>query len=318
MSDIIEFDSDKTKYHNYTEFLERCRSSREYKGVYCISIIIKGISYYCAVVIYKTFASISFLHTNECYIASRHLEYIPNPIDKVNTRVFLKIFLFMDGSLPSSSLTTKINIQPLPDPTSDRTLTSLETIIYIRCLFYRMLNIEKYNISDVAHASCDDDKDKINRYFLFVYRLFVPRKNGSFYGARELSIYYRFYRHIYNESSDKLDFDKLQEIIEILRKMDTLNATFTHFNSADKTCSEAITRLHTINDTISNPAFQYYQILYDFRYYCVYNKDCIYYPNDPKKNGGSRKNKRVQIVKKILRTTKNRTRNTRSRVSRNH
>ena len=306
LNEINKFYPDETQYRNYTEFLKECRSSHQSKGYYCISIIIKGISYYCAVAIRDTYASISFLNTNKYVID--------------DTSVFLRIYLFMDGRLPSSSLTTKINdIQKLPDPTSGRTLTYLETIIYIRCLFYRMLNIEKYSISDVAQASCDDDKDRINRYLLFVYRLFVPRKNGSFYNARELSIYYRFYRHIYNEKSgDVLDFDKLQEIIEILRKMDTLNATFTHFNSADKTCSEAITRLHTIEDTIRSPAFQYYQILYDFRDYCVYNKDCIYYPNDPKKNGGSRKNKRVQIVKKILRTTKNRTRNTRSRVSRNH
>jgi hypothetical protein len=303
LEDINKFYPDKTQYRNYNDFLIGCRSSLQSKeGFYCIIIIIKDISYYCAVKIHDTFASISFLNTNKYVIDDKS--------------VFLTILLFMDDSLPNSSLTTKINnIQPLPHPTSGQPLTSLETIIYIRCLFYRMLNIKKYSISDEAHVSCDDDKYKTKPYFLFVYRLFVPRKDRSFYSARELSIYYRFYRHIYNEKSgDELDFDKLQEIIEILRTM----YTFEHFNSTDDTCSEAIKRLHTIKDTISSFAFQYYQILYDFRNYCVDNKDCIYYPNDPKKNGGSRKNKRVQIVKKILRTTKNRTRNTRSRVSRNH
>ena len=54
-------------------------------------------------------------------------------------------------------LKTTIEFAQIPDPIkSHKKLPKLETIIYLRCFFYRMIEVTFYRIQDVANGTCEN------------------------------------------------------------------------------------------------------------------------------------------------------------------
>ena len=81
------------------------------------------------------------------------------------------------------------------------TLTPLDTTFYLRTFFYRMIQIDTFNITDVAIVSCGD-KDKIE-YKALLYRLFAT--DTPLY---DLSIYSKYFTKITLDNKKGLDLQK--------------------------------------------------------------------------------------------------------------
>jgi len=179
-----------------------------------------------------------------------------------NSTPFLSLCFDGDGLIQITGLKFK----------TIESLTPLDTTFYLRTFFYRMVQIETFNIFDNAIVTCKnkdkedkEDKDK-TEYRALLYRLFATNKP-----LYELSIYYKYFTKItFYLNVDRLDLEDL--LLKYRSDHDF------HKNFMDKPdCSEKAKLLNELFDTLrTTPEFQtFYNILSHFS---VETKDSIYYP----------------------------------------
>jgi hypothetical protein len=123
------------------------------------------------------------------------------------------VFFLSENSTPFLSLCfdgdVLIQITGLKFKTIE-SLTPLDTTFYLLTFFYRMIQIETFDIFDNAIVTCKnkdkedkEDKDK-TKYRALLYRLFATNKP-----LYELSIYYKYFTKITLDNKKGLDLQKL-------------------------------------------------------------------------------------------------------------
>jgi hypothetical protein len=251
-------------------------------------------------------------HSYICTINVDINQYTLNIMGESANDIFLILdFYFKDNSI-TSFVTTHVTFKQIIHPTSKQTLSKLESIIYIRCLFLRMISVKIYEISDSAIAVC---KDTRKDYKLLLYRIFV-KKSGSFVNAQNLSIYYKFFNKKYNYNkkyvlSEELNFEKLQQYLDTLREQTKYVDTLTEIaNKGDKSCTELSTQLQIIQDELFQDISLksiLTEIFMKYGKFIVNNEDCIYYPKQTRnKNaaGGKRSHKKKNKKRKTRKNIK--------------
>jgi hypothetical protein len=180
------------------------------------------------------------------------------------------VFFLSENSTPFLSLCfdgdVLIQITGLTFKTIE-SLTPLDTTFYLLTFFYRMIQIETFDIFDNAIVTCKnkdkEDKDK-TKYRALLYRLFATNKPLD-----ELSIYYKYFTEI------RLDMNhlKFKKLLKEYRSVYKIPEDF--MDKPD--CSEKAKLLNELFDTLrTTPEFQtFYEILSHFS---VETKDSIYYP----------------------------------------
>ena len=145
------------------------------------------------------------------------------------------------------------------------TLTPLDTTFYLRTFFYRMIQIDTINITDVATVSCGD-KDKIE-YYALAYRLFAT--DTPLY---DLSIYSKYFTKITLDDNEKgLDLQKL------LTEYRAVYSSFPKDFMDKSDCPEKASLLNDLFDALMR--VEKFENFYNaLQFFYVKIKDSIYYP----------------------------------------
>jgi hypothetical protein len=207
---------------------------------------------------------------------------VGNLLDPFNTEIIM--YLVLANDVGDSALTTQIDFNTING------MRPLETIVYMRCLFYWMIQQEWYNIEDAAKGSCDGNKTA--SYPLFMYRALTPKENGQLCKVSELSIYYRYFRHYYftdyyETPRERINLDD-PKYAELLASARDKYADYVPFarNAAD--CVKRAKELRDLRMLLYRPLYTDHPltILYnEIGKFLVKNQECIYYPKtSPKKS----------------------------------
>jgi hypothetical protein len=289
-------------------FLEKCKQSYPIgPNTYCIILKIDDIEYYCTIRIKPSHSRsnnsskhnhfiLTFMNTDVC--ADDAMENIMN---KTNKTIFMRLTAY-DNIGQKSFLLTQVDFKTLSDPNNRKTpLTKLQTLIYLRCLFYRMVGITYYFINDQADGRCNA---KPNRdYKLFVYRLYnVNEDDQQFtFNIEKISIYYYFFNSIIYLFPDKItENTSISDVSTLIRTnlarlpVDSdIRADFERMRASPYTidgisiidyikrlkrdapdCNEIAKKMSRIYLHL----YTHYPIFSILTYFYVNNKDCIYYP----------------------------------------
>jgi len=265
-----------------SDFFEICRQSLKLgRELYCVILAFKGASYHCTVLLNHNGHPGEFLIY--FYNTNRPTGDMPNILDDDNKISFM--YLSVDYKMGDSAITTRVDFRPING------LKKLESIIYIRCLFYWMIRHESYTITDAACGLCDGNKD--TEYPLLLYRILNPRENGSMCHVNEISIYYQYFRkHYYDFNTatavqgELIDFNK-PEYAEYLAKMRSMNfdlrdgrgpKPYEPFKRSDGNCAMHAERLNALKNILFFTETPYRKLHRDLGRFNVNNHDCIYYP----------------------------------------
>jgi hypothetical protein len=181
------------------------------------------------------------------------------------------------------------------------TLTPLDTIFYLRTFFYRMIQIDTFNITDVATVSCGD-KDKIE-YKALLYRLFAT--DTPLY---DLSIYSKYftkitldkdyedldlqklltkYRSVYSsfpkdfmdipDCPEEEDLEDLQNLQKLVTKYRSIYTSFPKDFMDKPDCPEKARLLNDLFDTLTGVK-EFRKFYNALQIFSVKTKDSIYYP----------------------------------------
>ena len=214
----------------FTEFIEECKKSKKTtvintkeKVMYCIIISINDIDYFCSVFLIKHNDSfiIHFTNTNTC---SENMPF--NVFNFKTTNVFLTLECSQLYGGISSKLATRIEFEQQLH--NKMKLTKLDSLIYIRCVFYRMIGVTMYSIVDSTYDFCKHDSNN-NNYAFFISRLYETKTSINQnvppmfkYKIKDLSIYYKYFNYkIYIERDSEKNKEFLQETkIDLSRNED--------------------------------------------------------------------------------------------------
>ena len=281
---LKEFNIEQDHY-SYKQFIDLCKESFQLgEDHYCIKITTnQDISYHCSVQLYKVYFVIYFLNTDACYDGEAG-SFPTNPLlTHRNKSTFLYLTVFGFDNPASSSITTRITFPTLHH--DGKALTPLETIIYIRCYFYRMVSVTQYRTSDAANGVCT--KGGMN-YLLFIYRLFQNDKVVDAEFVRTLSIYYKYFRKIYNdETKEEIKYDDPEVLgkIEAIRALtynfgrgpELLVDHFATFTRTSENCDHFAKQLETVHATLDTTNQLYAETIALLTNFIVHPEDCIYY-----------------------------------------
>ena len=261
-------------------FLDICKSSLELaNNMYAIVLVFSDVSFHCTVWIGPggdpDCFHIYFYNTN------KPTKNVGNVLDPFNEEIFM--YLVVANGVGDSAITTLIPFNTV------KGMRPLETVIYMRCLFYWMIEQEWYTIEDAAKGSCDVKKAS---YPLFMYRTLTPKDNGQLYKVSELSIYYRYFAHQYfideHETPRQrinLDDPKYAAYLQAIRDK---YADYVPFARNTPDCAKRAKELsdEDMRSTLHKNKNQAYTLLYkEIGKFLVRNQECIYYPkSSPKKS----------------------------------
>jgi hypothetical protein len=324
-------------------FLEQCKQSHCIAlNTYCIILKTDNVEYYCTIHIKPSHSAsnnyskhnhfiLTFMNTDVCTDGG-----MQNIMNKTNKTIFMRLTSY-DNIGQKSFLLTHVDFKMIPDP-NDRTksLTKLQTLICLQCLFYRMISITYYFINDQADGRCNTTPNR--EYKLFTYRLYnVNEDNQQFtFNIEKISIYYHFFNSIIYllpgkitentsisnastlirtnlaqlaaDSDIRTDFERMRaspytiDGISIIDYINSLKRDAPNCNEIAKKMSRIFLHLYV-----------HYPIFSTLTYFYVNNKDCIYYPkgrpnvgaatNAAAQPGGSRYTKKRRYRKKHRRST---------------
>ena len=171
-----------------------------------------------------------------------------------NRKPFLSLCFDGDGLIQITGLKFK----------TIETLTPLDTTFYLRTFFYRMIQIDTFNITDVAIVSCGD-KDKIE-YKALLYRLFAT--DTPLY---DLSIYSKYFTKITLDNKKGLDLQKL------LTKYRSVYASFPKDFMDKPDCPEKAKLLNYLFYSLMGVK-EFNDFYNALKLFSVKTKDSIYYP----------------------------------------
>ena len=297
--EIQEFNIESDHY-SYAEFVEKCKHSKvlhERNSHYCICITTdQGIRYYCSILPSRDKFQMYFLNTDTCFNMKK--TYPTDPLEDNNESTFLFIRVHNWDYPADSSLTTNVPFNRLHY--KDKLLSPLETIIYIRSCFYRMISVLRYRITDGANGNCNDSV--ANKYLLLVYRLFKKRSvsiDATY--IEDLSIYYRYFKHKYKDNIkrvDNMDIINYKEpaLLEQVNKVRELTFNFGHgevpivdyfaeFTRESAMCGQFAKDLISMHDSLMETNHLYQNVYRELTTFIVKTEDCIFYTSVQK--GGS-------------------------------
>ena len=318
LNDIPEFNL--YSVIEYNTFIESCKKGSSINGNnYCIILTANNIKYYCIITILNdSFFSIRFSNNNTC-----NYDNIHTVLNSSNTSFFLQLTCRDKIGVYSELKTIGIDITQLTH--KNELLSKFDTIMFITCLFYRMIGITYYHILDNATGKCD--KSPKTEYNLFIYRLFAKNKDNTFkYNINNMSIYYRFFNNIIymdlNESMrinlNELTSNATHPLNKAIRTLRNIPISYNPiFTKSDPICNTSAININKMYDII-NESDEFNLLI---RFY-VNNEDCIYYPKDATTTanaGGALHRKKIKRTrnKRLTKTSSNnRTRNPRSRMTR--
>jgi len=267
------------------DFIAICSTSTMLKkDTYCVILHCGSSEYYCTIQCYPTYVEIYFDSTATCHS-------IPMLALSKDTTTFLVVTIHYQGREFDSTGkqmygTSSISTKPVFASCYD--LPPLESIMYLRCCFYRMISISWYMITDSASGSCKSNDAESRLYLLFPYRIFARNKDKAFYPLSSLSIYYRFFTTIYDtiQRSINLQSPRLQSKLEEIRKITfdfgkgsvRLTSYFENFVPSIDQCPLLSKNINYADRVLTSTNELYSEFTSYLTSFIVTNEDCIYYP----------------------------------------
>ena len=125
-------------------------------------------------------------------------------------------------------------------------------------------------------------------YLLFIYRLFQKDKVVDAEFVRTLSIYYKYFRKIYNdETKEEIKYDDPEVLgkIEAIRALtynfgrgpELLVDHFATFTRTSENCDHFAKQLETVHATLDTTNQLYAETIALLTNFIVHPEDCIYY-----------------------------------------
>ena len=272
------------------EFFSLCKQSLEVgQNKYCIKLAFRGASYHCMILLHHRRNPDDF----KIYFYNTHEPCIEEKMTLSPTNKKMFMYLSIEDNMGDSALTTRNPFAPIPG------LTSLQSIIYIRCRFYWMIGQDWYKITDAATGSCEINKE--TEYPLFLYRILCQKPDGSYYPLNELSIYYKFFTNKYHSYGlfekyrQPIDFanPRFLQLVDAIRTDPRVmekrreDPTFLPFYRNNPNCkkhSATLTELLGVlynteyNTENANDVSNFRELDGALTEFLVRNHECIYYP----------------------------------------